>query len=60
MSSIIERYLSLPPPDQTLVRAACAVSDARALSVLRLDFPDVTPAELQTLKEHIASQKRPT
>lgn len=57
MPNIIEQYLSLSPVCQTLVRAAYAVSDERALGVLRLDFPGIALREVQTLKDHIAAQK---
>ena len=58
MTGIIERYLSLSPGEQRIVRSACAAPDpVGAISLLRLYFPEITFADLQALKEYIASQK---
>lgn len=58
MPNIIEEYLSLSPGEQHIVRSACAAPDLEgSLSLLRLYFLQITPADLRALKEHIASQK---
>lgn len=57
MTGIVERYLSLSPNEQRIVRTACFADVPAAFGLLRLYFPQMTPADLQTLKEYIASQK---
>ena len=57
MPRIIEEYLALSPGEQHIVRSACATPDLEgALSLLRLYFLQITPADLRTLKEHIAKK----
>jgi hypothetical protein len=59
-ANVIERYLSLSPGEQSIVRSACAAPDpVGSFSLLRLYFPQVTMADVRTLKEYVVSQKPP-
>lgn len=54
---IIESYSSLSSKEQRIICTAAIANVPAGLSLLKVYFPDITPAEFQALREHCASKE---